>query len=511
MPDRDSLRRRRTDAASVAIITFVVAFVLIPATPDVDLWGHVRFGGDIVHERAIPAADPYSFTSDRPWINHEWLTELSMYGAFALAGPAGLTMLRLALVAVMLALVGWSLVRDGVRAPRLHVLVAFVAILTFARTQHIRPQLYSLALFAALLVLIRLQERRPHAIYLAPLLMAGWVNLHGGWIVGLGALGLWAIVEAISAGTTRRRRIELGAVVGLSAAATLLNPYGSGMWVFLWQTVGLGRTDISEWLPIASAQPGVIVLWCTTIAAALWAIRSTRPQRWSEVAIVAALGILSFRVSRLDAFFCIAVFMLLVPQAWRRGFSPAALAWRRGFSPATPSCVGILTAVAVVCALAVRWPAATSIDLTRATWLPEADVVAYLRSHNGGNRLLTYFDWGEYAIWHLSPRVKVSMDGRRETVYSTAPIAGHLAVYDNLPGALEYVRQLRPDYIWLPKASPVVGTLRSTGEWTMTFDGQRSSLLARRGLDGRDVCCGGGALAPPVPGATAGLRLFPGP
>ncbi len=141
MPHRESLRRRCSDAAAVAIVTFVVAFVLIPATPDVDLWGHVRFGGDIAYERAIPAADTYSFTSDRPWINHEWLTELSMYSAFALAGPAGLTMLRLALVALMLALVGWSLARDGVRAPRLHVLLAFVAILTFARTQHIRPQL----------------------------------------------------------------------------------------------------------------------------------------------------------------------------------------------------------------------------------------------------------------------------------------------------------------------------------------------------------------------------------
>ncbi len=28
------------------------------------------------------------------------------------------------------------------------------------------------------------------------------------------------------------------------------------------------------------------------------------------------------------------------------------------------------------------------------------------------------FDWGEYVLWHLGPRVKVSIDGRRETVYS---------------------------------------------------------------------------------------------
>ncbi|GAH50681.1 unnamed protein product, partial [marine sediment metagenome] len=27
------------------------------------------------------------------------------------------------------------------------------------------------------------------------------------------------------------------------------------------------------------------------------------------------------------------------------------------------------------------------------------------------------FNWGEYVIWHLGPGIKVSVDGRRETVY----------------------------------------------------------------------------------------------
>jgi hypothetical protein len=39
------------------------------------------------------------------------------------------------------------------------------------------------------------------------------------------------------------------------------------------------------------------------------------------------------------------------------------------------------------------------------------------KSHVAGN-LAIDFDWGEYAIYHLSPAVKVSMDGRRETAYS---------------------------------------------------------------------------------------------
>jgi hypothetical protein len=35
----------------------------------------------------------------------------------------------------------------------------------------------------------------------------------------------------------------------------------------------------------------------------------------------------------------------------------------------------------------------------------------------GGN-IVVYFDWGEYVIWRLGPQIRVSLDGRRETVYS---------------------------------------------------------------------------------------------
>ena len=42
---------------------------------DADLWGHVRFGRDILRG-GIHDGDPYSFTSDIPWVNHEWLAEV---------------------------------------------------------------------------------------------------------------------------------------------------------------------------------------------------------------------------------------------------------------------------------------------------------------------------------------------------------------------------------------------------------------------------------------------------
>ena len=41
-------------------------------TADPDLWGHVRFGLDILRDANIHQVDAYSFASDRAWVNHEW-------------------------------------------------------------------------------------------------------------------------------------------------------------------------------------------------------------------------------------------------------------------------------------------------------------------------------------------------------------------------------------------------------------------------------------------------------
>jgi hypothetical protein len=89
---------------------------------------------------------------------------------------------------------------------------------------------------------------------------------------------------------------------------------------------------------------------------------------------------------------------------------------------------------------------------------------------------VTWFDYGEYAIWHLGPAMTVSMDGRRETIYSTAVRNRHTEIYRNGPGAIVAVAELRPDYVWLPASLPVVSHLESVG-WHPYYIGPRSVIL----------------------------------
>jgi hypothetical protein len=95
-------RRRQTDncqrmtplrAVAGAVLALLLSIAAITRA-DPDLWGHVRFGVDILETRELPSDDPYSFTQDRPWINHEWLSELFMGAAWTIGGTPGLTLLK---------------------------------------------------------------------------------------------------------------------------------------------------------------------------------------------------------------------------------------------------------------------------------------------------------------------------------------------------------------------------------------------------------------------------------
>jgi hypothetical protein len=482
----------------LAVFLFL-AIAVARTVADVDLWGHVLFGRDIVNQREIPVTDPYSFTSDRPWTNHEWLAESIMYLSYRMMGPTGLVALRLLTIVLVGLLVSASIRTEQMSQAGRDLLIMLGVILTLPRTQHVRPQLFSVLLFGVLLLILTRADRgNRRALWLVPPLMAAWANLHGGWMVGLGTFGLWSAWAFIREARWAARA-QTAMILGLSVLATLVNPYGWGLWRFMWATVGVGRVDIGEWSPITSVSPGVLTLWLTAALLAVWAaIRTSQPRRWSYLFLVAVLGLLSYRVSRLDAFFGLAVVMLLQPRVLRGAdASVSTPPTRRGLlrSAALPVLVAIITPIILS---ASRRPL-SCIEMDRVGFLPEGAAVAFARTNHLRGRMLTFFDWGEYAIWHLSPAVQVSIDGRRETVYSPSQIDRHLRIYSDLVTDAE-IQNLDADYVWLPGNLQVVSRFSRTN-WVPIYTGPTSVILARSPSQPFQQ----------VPAAPEHLRCFPGP
>ena len=486
---------------AVLLATTVLA---LTTHADPDLWGHIRFGQDILDTWSIPVADPYSFTNDRPWVNHEWLAEAVMAASYQMAGSVGLVLLKIVLVATMLAILLWSLRNDRLPTVPRDFLTFLAVAAIFSRIIPVRPQLFSLVLFCGLLALLKQSERQPRVLVLTPVLFIAWVNLHGGWLVGLGTLLVWSMTRlmAPSTGAAERRWIASGAI--LAVLATFVNPYGAGLWAFLYETVGFARPDINDWQPIFRLPLGFLVPWVLSLMTALFALaRGGWPANPARAIVCLMLALASTRVSRLDAFFGLSVVLLLAPQvagAWPRSAArrdqPVAKA-AGGFVPrALPLVVASSVAVATGLAIA-RHPTCLTID---PSWAPEAEVVDIIRHHTQAGRLLTWFNWGEYAIWFFGPELKVSIDGRRETVYTDRLIGDHLDFYFNRPGGRDLAERLTPTMLWLPSGLPVVSRLVQQG-WVPIYRGPVSVVLTTHAAPSPPSA----AIAPAV------RRCFPGP
>jgi hypothetical protein len=483
-----------------AALIFLIGTAAIVTPADADLWGHLTFGRDIVAARSPVQADVYSFTTDRPWINHEWLAEAVFFLAYRSAGSVGLIAFKVAMIVALLGTVWMHLRR--VRTPQLcWSLVVLTFVGTFWRTHNVRPQLFSVLLFAVLLLCMKSADRgRRRPLLLVPLLIALWANLHGGWILGLAVYALWSVTRLTNQPASLWQRaypLMIGLVAG---AAALLNPWGLQLWAFLEETVRPARADIEEWGAITQYPLALGIPWALTVAVAglaLW--RGGRPRRLDYLALIGLLAALAFFVGRLDAFFVLSVVILLDEQL-------AAIWEPRSTTSASRPQTGIIavTAIAILAMLVpvVRFVAPYSTCITiSGGWAPDAEATRFISDNRLSGRMLTWFDWGQYAIWHFGPTLRVSMDGRRETVYSDAVLEAHRRFYSGDSTAIPYLRQLNPDFIWLPSSIPVARQLESMG-WSPLFVSPVSTIWSPTRIHLR---------AERTPPIHVELRCFPGP
>jgi hypothetical protein len=262
-----------------------------------------------------------------------------------------------------------------------------------------------------------------------------------------------------------------------TVAATLVNPYGLGLWRFLVETVRPGRPDITEWAPLLTLPwPLLGVEMLLPVLGVVALAREPRRLRLRHAVVLVILIAAAVKVSRVDGFAQAAIAILMAPQmiSALQAFSHRLRApvWTTAL-PVGPLVALVVAGVVVVGTLRMREVAITG------TWIPDRDAAAFLREHSPGTRVLTWFDWGEYAIWHLSPAgIRVSLDGRRETVYSPDVLAHHFAFYEARAADLDYPERINADVVWLPREFPVVEPLKRRG-WNLAFGTARSVVLTR--------------------------------
>ncbi len=391
---------------------------------DNDLWGHLFFGREILQGGHLPLKNIYSYTApDHPWINHEWLAEVIFYGAYSYLGSPGLILLKVILGGGIVWLLNVVLGRRGA-APWIRVLTLIWVMALLAPGFNVRPQIFTYFLFTAFLSLLYYcQEKSPAALYGLPLLTLLWVNLHGGFIAGLGALGLFVILTTISpasqGGKTRLGVRRLWILLVLTFLSLVFNPYGLGLLEFLWKDLRLDR-PITEWKPIP--------LWGFSFLefklALLVLLFSLRRNSWAQWDFILALlaALLAFRHQRHTPLFAIAAAPFLAQGIVKIFHWIEILTKERNTRIQSPAIRKILAVgILVVALLEWAWVGKTHWEhrlrlVVSPLEYPTQAADFLLRNGIRGN-IAVPFNWGEYFIWKLYPGARVSIDGRYTTAY----------------------------------------------------------------------------------------------
>lgn len=399
-------------------------------TADGDLWGHLLFGRDLWHSGHLPATDPYSFTTQgKPWINHEWAAELAFSRVYTLWGDAGLLIGKSLLgLLTVLGVYATSRYRSGDRIARFMITVLLITALSPGYM--IRPQLFSFLLFSLLmLVVYRYLIQGAGRLWTLPLIMALWVNLHGGFLLGWGVLVMICgcqVVTAMATGRPVANTRRLLAWTLAASLATFMNPYGYRLHAFLVQSLSVAR-DISEWqpLPVWELSYTNTKIMMVLVGGLLWRYRR-RLHLW-EVAVVLATLVAALRHQRHVPFFGMAATPFLIHYL---GCAVADL--RRHRAPIVLT-RWVWTAVALAMFatggyLGYRGVERYVLGGMRIIVNPAVYPISAMRflSRNGfKGDLILPFDWGEYALWHLYPSCRVSIDGRFRTAYPEPVIQDH--------------------------------------------------------------------------------------
>lgn len=235
-----------------SFIAFAFVTVLTSAFADGDTGWHIATGRWIAAHGTVPRSDPFSFTArGHPWVAHEWLSEVLMYGAWRYGGWSGLILLFGTASAALYAFVALHL-RRWQRPGAAALMMVYLSI-GLAQSLLARPHLLALPMLAAwLIALMRARERERAPPLALAIVMFVWANAHGSFVFGLalaGGLGLEALVTAVPG--DRLRVVRQWGLFGIvSLAAALATPAGLEGLLYPFYVNNLSLLSlISEWRP----------------------------------------------------------------------------------------------------------------------------------------------------------------------------------------------------------------------------------------------------------------------
>jgi Tfp pilus assembly protein PilF len=430
----------------LAAVALVYAFCAgLRTVQDFDLGWQMATGRWIVQHHAVPKVDVLSYTMQGlPW-TYPVGAGLLFYLAYQLGGFALISWMGAAACVGTVAV----LLRRNTTAG---AAIAILGVPLIAARTTPRAEMFGIVLFASFLSLLWEDYHSGRArLWLLPLLMLAWVNLHFGFASGLALMAAYVAAELLEfLFGAERRRVASQKLrrawpwLLATAAITLMNPWGWGvyralllqqkanaqqqLWISEWAPVPVNWATISRAILLRQTGGTIYLMLAIAIVAGGYALFRGH---WASAILLLGATYPAVHAVRMGAVFACVVVVVGGPQ-WSAllsnlGERVRAPRMRWTLAGAVAFCLIALTAVRCFDLVTNRHYFAMGDEAAfgagLCSWFP-SPAVEFVKRQNLPGQILNTYAAGGYLTWTLGPDRLVYIDGR-DTLYGPANLAKH--------------------------------------------------------------------------------------
>jgi len=358
----------------------------------------------------------------------------------------------------------------------------------------VRPQIFTLLLASIFLYILDNYYRKSSekAIWLLIPLMVLWVNLHAGWLLGLAliALTLFGLLIDVLFGTESRDTLKerapalLGVLV-LCGAAVCLNPNGTRMYSYPFETLNSKLVLlVREWWSPDFHQPHFQAVLILMLATFFLLALSNKRERPGRLLMLMAVSFAMLRAGRNVPLFSLVATPLFAEHLWEwlkgQQWASSLIATAESGKQSIPRIAInslIIVMALVLCGLAAQRAAAEQPSI-EAQEFPKA-AVEYMKQQRLPQPIFNEYTWGGYLIWRLYPDYRVHIDGRAD-VFGEKLVAEFIQVNDGKPGWRELLQQYGAQTVLVKSDSAIASLLAEDSQWQRVFEDKQAIILVRK-------------------------------
>ena len=387
-----------------------------------DFWMHLARGREIVDTGQFITTDHFTIAGagvsvrDANWLSQIFYFRLFSWGGLPLIQVCNALTLSAAL---------WLLVRvcrHNGTSWRSAAAGGVIAFLVAWQTFLIRPQTFSVLLFVLLYGVLSEGASSLFVLLICPpLLLLLWVNLHGGFVIGLVLIGVFVLASIIDGvrnpGKASNAKWLLASLL-LSALTTLINPYGWRIYQYAFSlTATVMPRHIEEWMPPPMNQwIGQGLVGSALLVAGLYLLKRRVPTVRESLLLLCFFP-LALHSARMVIWWAIVVAPIVASLLGSFEDEPT----RRPSRVSSIMSVSLCAVLIGLCILSLPWlekvnPIFTAV---RSPHRIESDLDNVARagldtSRGGSGIVFARMDWGQYLDWRLGPHRRLLIDGHVE-------------------------------------------------------------------------------------------------